>query len=124
VNPLRLLRRLSVLALLVAVATGVYAYTAASAVPVNRAGDGSGAVTGYTATVIQYNLNATSPQNMDSVTITLNVAPVAGSTLKMQLASGGSWYSCTNSGASVTCVTTSPQATAVAATQLRLVIAD
>ena len=39
-------------------------------------------------------------------------------------ADGSTWYTCTNSGASVTCATTSPQASASAANELRVVVAQ
>ena len=103
---------------------GSYAFTAANTIPASHAGEGTGTVSGYTLTNIHYNLNATNPSNVDSVTFTLDTAPAATSTLKAQLVSGGSWYSCTNSGANVTCATTSPQATVLATNQLRVIAAD
>jgi len=81
-------------------------------------------ITGYVVSSVKYNLNASNPSNIDSVTFTLDSAPVAGSTLKAQLAPAGSWYSCTNVATAVTCAVTSPQATVVAATNLRVVIAQ
>lgn len=103
---------------------GSYAFTAANTVPSSRAGDGTGTVSGYTLTDVHYNLNATNPANVDSVTFTLDAAPPATSTLKAQLVAGGSWYSCTNAGANVTCATASPQATVLAVNQLRVIAAD
>ena len=101
-----------------------YAYTASNTVPNTNAGDGAGTITGYVVSSVKYNLNASNPQNLDSVTFNLDSTPAAGSTLKAQLASSGSWYSCTNVAAAVTCATTSPQATVAAATQLRVVVAQ
>ena len=105
---------------------GTYAYTAANTVPASKAGDGSGAITGYTASSVHYNLNATNPQNIDSVTFTLNSAPVAGSTVKIKLvAAGSTWYSCTMSGTpavNASCTTTG--ATVATADQLTVVAAD
>ncbi len=88
-------------------------------VPNTTAGAGSGTISGYTVTNVAYSLNATTPTNVDQVAFT--IAPTAASTVKVQLASGGSWYSCTNAAGSVTCATISPQATAAAATQLSVV---
>ena len=116
--------RAGALLLLLGVASAAYAHTASNAAPASKAGDGSHAVSSYTASSIVYNLNATDRRNIDSVTMTLSAAPTAGSTKKLQLASGGAWYSCTNSGTSLTCTTTSPQATAIGATQFTLVVAD
>jgi len=61
----------------------------------------------------------TAPTNLDQVTFT--IAPTTATTVKAQLASAGTWYSCANTAGSVTCNTTSPQATVAAATQLTVV---
>jgi hypothetical protein len=114
----------TVLVLSGAIVAGTYAFTAANTVPATKAGDGSGAITGYVLSSVHYNLNATNPANVDSVTFTLDSAPVAGSTLRAQLAPAGSWYACTNAGTSVSCTTTAPQATVLAATSLRVIVAD
>jgi hypothetical protein len=107
----------AVIALLLAV--GVYAFAASNTVPGTEAGSGSGAISGYTVSSVAYGLNATTPTNIDSVTFT--ISPTSAGTVKIQLASGGSWYSCTNTSGSVSCGTTSPQATVAAATQLTVV---
>lgn len=111
-------------ALAATVVGATYASTASNTVPASQAGDGSGTVSGFVLSSVKYNLNSTSPNNIDSVTFNLDATPAAGSTLKMQLASGGSWYTCTNVAAAITCTTTSPQATVAAATTLRVVIAQ
>jgi hypothetical protein len=100
-------------------ASAAYAFTAANTVPGSQAGSGSGAISGYTATNVAYTLNATTPTNIDSVAFT--ISPTTTTAVKIQLAAAGSWYSCVNSSGSVTCATTSPQATVVAATQLTVV---
>jgi hypothetical protein len=116
-------RRILVVAMLaIAVASGVYAYAATNTVPNSTAGAGSGTISGYTVTNVAYTLNTTTPTNLDQVAFT--IAPTTASTLKVQLAAAGSWYSCTNAAGSVTCNTTSPQATAAAATQLTVVAAQ
>jgi hypothetical protein len=107
----------AVVALLLAIA--VYAFAASNTVPGTEAGSGSGTISGYTVSSVAYGLNATTPTNIDSVTFT--IAPTAAGTVKIQLASGGSWYSCTNTSGSISCNTTSPQATVAAATQLTVV---
>ena len=61
-------RRVLVLALLAfVVATAAYAFTAGNTVPASKAGDGSGAITGYNVTNVAYNLDAANPQLIDSV---------------------------------------------------------
>jgi hypothetical protein len=105
--------------LAVGIALGVYAYAATNTVPGSTAGAGSGTISGYTVSNIAYGLNSTTPTNLDQVTF--SITPTTATTVKAQLASGGTWYSCTNSAGSVTCNTTSPQATVAAATQLTVV---
>ncbi len=114
----------TVLVLSGAIVAGTYAFTAANTVPASKAGDGTGTVTGYTVSAIHYTLNAANPANVDSVTFTLDSTPVAGSTLRVQLAAAGSWYTCTNAATAVSCTTTAPQATVVGVTALRVVVAD
>jgi hypothetical protein len=97
-------------------ASAAYAFTASNTVPGSTAGQGATAISGYSATSVAYGLNATTPSNIDSVSFTL--APAAAATVKIQLVSSGSWYSCTNTAGSVTCATTSPQATVSAANNL------
>jgi hypothetical protein len=118
---LRLPRRRTVIVSILAlgISVGVYAYAATNTVPGSTAGAGSGAISGYTVSSIAYSLNATTPTNLDQVSFT--ISPAAATTVKAQLASGGSWYSCANAAGSVTCNTTSPQATVSAATQLTVV---
>jgi len=56
-------------------AAAVYGFAAANTVPTSKAGDGAGVVSGYTVSSIHYNLNATNPRNIDSVTFNLDTAP-------------------------------------------------
>ena len=113
-------RRLAIFAVLaVAVASGVFAYAATNTVPATTAGSGAAAISGYTITSVAYGLNASTPTNLDSVSFT--IAPTTATTVKVQLAAAGTWYSCSNTAGAVTCATTSPQATVAAATQLTVV---
>jgi hypothetical protein len=114
-------RRSFLAALVVAgvVGSAAYAFTATNTVPASTAGSGSGAISGYTVSAIAYTLNATTPTNLDSVAFT--IAPTTASVVKIQLAAAGSWYTCANAAGSVTCNTTSPQATVAAATNLTVV---
>lgn len=110
------------------VAAGTSAFAAGNVVPVGKSGDGAGAITGFTMSNIDYTLNVSDPRDVDLVTFTTNVAPPAGATVKIKLvASGSTWYSCTMSGSpavNASCNTTSPSAQAMAADQLRIVIAQ
>ena len=100
------------------------AYAAANTVDATYAGDGAAAISGYTVSAVHYNLNATNPQNIDSVTFTTNVTVPSGSTVKIQLvATTGAWYTCTGQGStSISCSTIG--ATVVSADNLRVVIAN
>lgn len=113
-------RKVILIAILIGtLASAAYAFTASNTVPATQAGSGNNTISGYTATSVAYTLNATTPTNIDSVAFT--ISPTTTSAVKVQLAAAGSWYSCVNTSGSVTCATTAPQATVVAATQLTVV---
>jgi hypothetical protein len=105
--------------LAVILSIGGYAFTASNTVPNASLGQGSNTISGYTVSSVAYNLNAGNPANLDSVTFT--ISPTTASSVKVQLAPAGTWYSCTNTTGSVSCTTTAPQATAAAATALNVV---
>ena len=102
------------------VATAVNALVASNTVPTTAAGSGAGTISGYAVTNVAYNLNATTPADIDSVSFTLSAA---ASTVKAKLVSGGStFYDCSTAGGNAwTCATTSPQATVAAANELSVV---
>ena len=94
---------LIIVGVIAAVAT---ALAASNTVPAGNAGEGAGTVSGFTVTSVHYNLNATDPNNIDAVTFTISPA---ANTVKIQLVTGGAWYSCSGT-TSISCATTSPQA--------------
>lgn len=110
-----------------AIALSGYAFTATNTVSTpKKLGDGSAVISGYTISAVAYTLNATNPQNLDTVTFTTSAA---ATTVKLKLVSGGStWYSCTTTNGPTntnwSCTTTSPQATASTADELRVVAAE
>jgi hypothetical protein len=104
------------------VALGAYVYAAANTVPATAAGAGSAAISGYTVSGVSYTLNASNPANIDA--IQFDISPTAAATVKTQLATGGPWYVCANTSGSVSCSTTSPQATVASANQLTVVAVD
>jgi hypothetical protein len=119
----------SVVAVMIGV--GAYAFTASNTVPATTAGAGAGAVSGYTVSSLHYNLNATTPANIDSLTFA--IAPVVPSasagkvTISAALSTGGpTTYTCSTdtTGANVTCATTSPQLTAALITGVTVVAAQ
>lgn len=101
-------------------ASSAYAFTATNTVPGSQAGDGSNSISGYSATAVAYTINSSNPQNLDSLAFT--IAPTTTSAVKIRLAGGGTWYSCTNTAGAVTCNTTvGTQATVAAAANLTVV---
>ncbi len=115
-------RFLLVLALVLVSAIGAYAFTATNTVPATQAGAGSGAITGYTISNVAYTLNA-DPTQIDAVAFT--ISPAAAGTVKAQLVTGGTWYSCSNTAGSVSCDTTvGTQATVAPANSLSVVAAS
>lgn len=122
-RPLGLGSRIAIgLAITASVGGAMQVYTAANTVTSEKAGDGTATISGYTVSGVAYSLNASNPQNIDSVAFTTNAA---ASTVKARLVTTGSFYSCstTNSPTNTawSCATTSPQATVAAADELRVI---
>lgn len=95
--------KLFVLVLVVLVfATAAFAFAASNTVPASYAGEGASVTSGYTVSNVVYNLNATTPSDIDSVAFTLNAA---ASTVKVRLVTTGSYFTCSNVGLNWTCNT-------------------
>ena len=111
-----------VLALIFAVTA--YGFAATNTVASTNAGDGSAAISGYSITNVHYNLNATDPSKIDSVTFTISPSVPAGGTVAIKLVTTGTTYSScvVSGGTAVSCTTTG--ATALAANELRVVAAQ
>jgi hypothetical protein len=89
-------RLLGALVVACALAAGAYAFTASNTVPSSQAGSGSGTITGYTVSAVEYQLNATTPSDIDSVTFTLSAN---ATTVKAKIESASTTYTdCTVSG--------------------------
>jgi hypothetical protein len=95
------------------------AFTASNTVPDASLGQGANVISGYTVSSVTYTPSGSNPGNVDSVAFT--ISPATATSVKIQLITAGAWYSCSNSTGSVTCATTSPQATAGAADSLNVV---
>lgn len=117
------LKVMFVVLVVVVLAVSAYAFAAANTVPDSKAGAGSGVVSGYTVTSINYNLNATDPTVLDSVDFTLSAA---ATTVKIKLvAAGTTWYDCSLvSGMDWTCDTTTPSISVGTIDQLDVVAAE
>ncbi len=124
IRNLRSGRRLAVLAVFAIVAVSALGFAAQNTVPDSRAGDGDGAISGFTVSAIHYGLDATDPSVIDTVEFTLDPAPATAATVKVRLdASTTDWYDCTVSGADATC-TIGGAVTVLDADELRVVAAD
>lgn len=101
-------------------AVGGAAFTAANTTPPSSAGDDlTGVISGYTISAISYNLNATTPTDIDSVTFTAQSGAGSGWPASLGTAvarfttTATEWYVCSDGGGgaaagtyAVTCVTT------------------
>jgi hypothetical protein len=112
-------RLLGALVIASALAAGAYAFTASNTVPASSAGSGSGTITGYTVSTVAYQLNATTPSDIDSVTFTLSAN---ASTVKAKVVSASTTYtSCTVlGGVNATC-DFSPDVAVTSADQLSVI---
>ncbi|MDA0264989.1 MAG: hypothetical protein O3A93_00160 [Chloroflexi bacterium] len=115
-----------ILAIIASIIAGsVYAFTASNTVPTSQVGEGAAVVSGYDVSSVHYNLNSANASYVDSITFNLDVTPAAGSTIRAKLVeTTNDWYTCTNTGTSVTCNTTSPQAIVADANNLSVVVAQ
>jgi hypothetical protein len=104
-------------------ATAAFAFAAGNTFAVSpRAGDGFTGISGYRVETVNYNLNAGTPSNIDSVDLTLDAA---ASEVKISLVNGGTIYDCTGAGTNWNCDTTvTVQATVSAANELRVIAAE
>lgn len=92
-----------------------YAFAATNVVPSSGAGDGSGAISGYTVSNVDYLLTDgtnTDPTTIDRVTMTLADTPdtiTVGQPreVKISLISGGVYFNCTMTGWNASCPITS-----------------
>jgi hypothetical protein len=88
----RTIKLLLVAMIAIILATAAYAFAASNTVPSSKAGDGSGAISGYAVTSVQYVLNS-DPTKIDQVKFTLDAS---ATTVKARLvASTGTWFACT-----------------------------
>jgi hypothetical protein len=87
---------LLILALVIGSAV-VYSFAAANVVPETGAGEGSGTVSGYTITNVDYNLLSSNPAKLAS--ITFDAAPTSGAgaagEVKITVDAGTTWIACT-----------------------------
>lgn len=111
-------RRLAViLAAAAALAFAAFAFTATNNVPGSYAGDGSATISGYNVSNVAYQLEAGNPENINSVSFTLDAN--AG-TVHARVVPAAAYTLCTGGPTNWTC-DFSPNPTVVSATQLRVI---
>jgi hypothetical protein len=118
-------KRRTIIALLLAfvLAAAAYAFTASNTVAGGSAGDGSGAISGYTVTATSYTLNAADPSLLDKVSF--NVGAAANSVkARTNNMTAGVWMTCASTGGTNWECTFPAGVTVVAATSLQVVAAS
>ncbi len=118
-STMKRVRRLTVVAVFAIVAVAAFGFAAANVVPESGAGDGSGDISGYTVSNIEYTLNNANPANVDSVEFDL--APTAGALDATDVrvsVSGSAWSTCSPTGNHWTCTLTGVTAAGAASLQV------
>jgi hypothetical protein len=102
-----------------ALALATYAFTAANTVPASKAGDGAGAITGYTVSNIEYQLDGADPSLVESVSFDLD--DTAG-TVKAKLVNATLTFTdCTNAGGNSWLCNIEPDPTVLSVDELRVI---
>lgn len=114
-------RRLLAVAILAALAVAAFGFAASNTVNDSKAGDGSGTVSGYTVSNIDYNLDPSNPANIDSVEFDLDAA---AEDVYVSHDGGTTWTACNpGAGNHFTC-DFNPNIQVLPLTQLRVVAAE
>ena len=96
-----------------------YAFTATNTVPASYAGSGSGAISGYAVTNVQYQLAAANPSNIDKVTFTLDASATV---VKAKVVAASATYTdCTVTGGTSVSCDFSPDVAVTSADQLSVI---
>ena len=118
-------RHFAVVLLVLIFAASAYAFAATNTVANSKAGDGTGTISGFDITAIDYTLDATNPTDIDQVVFTLDTAPVNGQIYIELNSVSGTWFQCTVAGTTATCDTTGSNVPVGATlTELRVVAVD
>ena len=90
----KIARRTTAVLFAVLIGAATFAAAASNTVPTSRAGDGNGAIGGYTVTNVSYTLSASDPSVIDLWTFDLNAS---ASVVKSKVVASSSTYlNCTN----------------------------
>lgn len=118
-------KRFTVVCLLAGMTLVGYLFTATNTVPGGKLGSGTGTISGYDVSSVDYTLDTT-PTNLASVAFALDTAPATGAIVKIKLvAAGSTWFNCTISGTPATNASCPVAGTTLAsADQLTVVVGD
>jgi hypothetical protein len=108
-------RYIGTLLLTLLFAVAAYAFTASNTVPTSKAGDGSGAISGYSVSSVVYTLDAADPTMIQKVAFTLDAAATS---VQASLTGAAPFQSCVVAGLNVTC-TFATEPTVLSVTNLR-----
>ncbi len=111
-----------VLIVLLMVVAGAFA--AANVVPESGAGDGTGAISGYTVTNVNYTLGSSDPYYVTDVDFDVNATAGAGDPTTVYAELDGNSVLCTGTAPSFSCDFSAANVTAAAAATLRVVAAQ
>jgi hypothetical protein len=123
-NAVRKPRSILILALALILAAAIYGFAAANVVPETGAGDGSGNISGYTISNVDYTLDGADPGQIVGVAFDVDsTSGTAGAPSEVHITlNGGSWVSCTNTSGSTWSCTVS--VTVASASSLRVVAVE
>jgi len=112
-------RTLAISLLILVIAVIAFGYAAANIVPESGAGDGTGTVSGYTVSNIDYTLLDSDPSKLELLTLDVVATDGAGAATDVRITvdTGSTWITCTGpAGSTWTCtfgVGTEPSVSAV-----------
>ena len=90
-------RIITIALILLTLSVITYGYAAANVVPESGAGDGSGTISGYTITNIDYTLLTSDPSKIENVSfdVTATAGASAPDDVRVTVDSGTTWITCT-----------------------------
>ena len=115
----RKFRILALLVLAVVMSAATYGFAAANTVPAGVAGEGMGAISGYTVSNIVYTLNSSNPTQFASVSFDLN-ANATDVYAGLGNGSGIYWTSCTGGPTAFSCSLAGSSVSVAGATELHV----
>ncbi len=112
-------RIMALLVLAVVLSAATYGFAAANTVPAGVAGEGSGAISGYTVSSVVYTLDSSDPTQFDSVAFTLDAN---ASDVYAGIGNGTSiyWTSCTGGPTNFSCDLSGSTVSVAGATELHV----